>query len=82
MFYLIAPSWEVRDNLIKKAKDRGITISPHYQSLHNSKAGIVFGRHNFKLTTSEMLSDRLVRLPIYFEMSELELDLIVDSILN
>ena len=51
-------------------KENGILCVFHYVPLHSAPAGKKFGRFNGidEYTTSE--SDRLVRLPLYFNMTD------------
>lgn len=69
MFYIKAGCLAERTKLIKYLKDHEISTVFHYIPLHSSPAGIKFGRFSGKdiFTTKE--SERLVRLPMYFLMS-------------
>jgi dTDP-4-amino-4,6-dideoxygalactose transaminase len=81
MFYLLTDSIEQRDALIGFLKENKIYAVFHYISLHSSpfykeKASDVL------LPISDYYSDCLVRLPLYFELSEAEQQLIIDKIIE
>lgn len=82
MFYLKTKDLETRQNYIKFMKENEILCTFHYVPLHSAPAGIKFGRFNGKdiHTTSE--SDRLVRLPMYYNMDEKDLEKVIDKTLE
>ncbi|MBY0577889.1 MAG: dTDP-4-amino-4,6-dideoxygalactose transaminase [Burkholderiales bacterium] len=80
MFYLILPHLEIRGSLIRHLKDAGILAVFHYVPLHASPSGKKYARTHGGMDVTESLSDRLVRLPVYFELSEAELLHITDSV--
>lgn len=68
MFYIKTKDIKERTKLIEKLKENDILAVFHYIPLHSSPAGIKFG-HMFgedKYTTNE--SERLLRLPMYFNI--------------
>lgn len=69
MFYLKCKNLETRQSYIKFMKENDVLCVFHYVPLHSAPAGLKFGRFagEDKYTTSE--SDRLVRLPMYYNMS-------------
>lgn len=80
MFYLICRSLEERSELIAYLKKNDITAVFHYIPLHSSPAGLKFGRFdgNDEITTE--YSQRLVRLPLYYGLSEKEQDTVIKAI--
>jgi dTDP-4-amino-4,6-dideoxygalactose transaminase len=80
MFYIKLKNIEQRSKFIKAMKDNDISSVFHYIPLHSSKAGIEFGRLNGidEWTTSE--SRRLVRLPLYFNMTDKEQEKVIHII--
>lgn len=79
LFYLICKSLDERSNLISYLKSKGIHSVFHYQSLHNSSYFI--DKHdNRELVNSEMYSHCLIRLPLYFELTESEQDHIIEEV--
>jgi dTDP-4-amino-4,6-dideoxygalactose transaminase len=79
MFYLVCPSLAARTNLIKHLKSHGIHAVFHYQSLH--KSPYFASKHDGReLPQSDAYTDRLVRLPLFFELSNDQVDLVSESI--
>ncbi len=79
MFYLLANSLEARAELISHLKQRGVMAVFHYVPLHRSP----FYLHTFgdcELPVTEDLSDRLVRLPLYFSLGDAEVDRVVEAV--
>ncbi len=64
MYYLLLPNLGQRMALLTQLKQKGILAVFHYVPLHNSPAGLKYGRVSGIMTNTEQLSDRLVRLPI------------------
>lgn len=69
MFYLKCKDLEERTKLIDHLKSNDIIAVFHYVPLHSSEAGLVYSRFNGedKYTTKE--SERLIRLPLYYNMN-------------
>jgi dTDP-4-amino-4,6-dideoxygalactose transaminase len=80
MFYLLLSSLDVRSKLINHLKDRGILPVFHYVPLHSSPAGRKFGRTGTTMNQTDALSDRLLRLPLYYEMTDADIGRICDAI--
>jgi len=74
MFYMLLPSLEKRQSLIAHLKDRGILSVFHYVPLHLSPMGRNWGYREGDCPVTEDISDRLVRLPFYNELSPEEQD--------
>jgi len=69
MYYLLLPSLDVRTALIDHLKRRGILAVFHYLPLHVSKMGHRFGGKLGDCPITEDISDRLLRLPFYNDLS-------------
>ena len=80
MFYLLMPSIEKRTDLIKYLKERGINAVFHYLPLHLSKMGNKFGGKVGDCPVTEDVSERLVRLPFYNNLSKEEQDYILNEL--
>jgi dTDP-4-amino-4,6-dideoxygalactose transaminase len=72
MFYLLFPTPEKRTDVINFLKGRGIQSVFHYLPLHLSRMGQRFGYAKGDFPVAEDVSDRLVRLPFYYGLSEPE----------
>lgn len=72
MFYIKAKDLEERTALINFLKENGILAVFHYVPLHTAPAGIRFGRFcgEDKYTTRE--SERILRLPMFYKLTEEE----------
>ncbi|MBS1718386.1 MAG: dTDP-4-amino-4,6-dideoxygalactose transaminase [Armatimonadetes bacterium] len=78
MFYMLAPNLETRTRFIQHMRDRDILTVFHYVPLHNSPMGEKVGRGMCPVT--ENISDRLVRLPLYNDLSQSDLLRVVEAI--
>lgn len=80
MFYIKCENLEERSSLIDYLKEKGILAVFHYVPLHNSEAGLKYGRfHGYdEFTTKE--SERLVRLPMYYGLEAEKTRYIIDKI--
>ena len=79
MFYLKLKDIEERTKFIKFMKENDINCVFHYVPLHSAPAGLKFGRFNGtdEYTTKE--SERLVRLPLYYRLSEDDLETVIEK---
>lgn len=80
IFYIITRTPDERSKLITYLKKDGINAIFHYQPLHASPAGKRFTRASGDLKVTEDLSERLLRLPLYYEMSEDDVGKVVESV--
>ena len=76
MFYVKAENLEIRTKLIKYLKESGIQSVFHYVPLHTSPAGMRFGIFNGKDNYTTKESDRLLRLPMFYNLKLEEIDFI------
>jgi dTDP-4-amino-4,6-dideoxygalactose transaminase len=81
MFYLIFESLEKRNECITRLKNKEIYAVFHYLSLH--KSPFYSNQHSGgELIFSDLYSDRLLRLPFYYELSKEDIDSIIFAIKN
>jgi dTDP-4-amino-4,6-dideoxygalactose transaminase len=79
MFYLVCPDLQTRTLLIEQLKVNGIYAVFHYLSLH--KSPYYQSRHDGReLLNSDRYTDCLIRLPLYYELSESEVHEIIGSV--
>ncbi len=70
MFYMLFPSLEARTKAIAHLKERGIQAVFHYLPLHLSPMGEKYGGKAGDCPVTEQISDQLIRLPFYTNMTE------------
>lgn len=76
MYYLVCQSLEQRTELIKKLKENGALAVFHYLSLHTSE--YYHDKHDGRvLANTDHFADCLVRLPMFYELTDAEVDEIV-----
>lgn len=80
LFYLRSPGLEERTKLISAAKEEGVMLAFHYQCLHKSEAGMRFGKSQASLPISESASDDLVRLPIWPDMTQQDIEKVIEVV--
>lgn len=73
LFYILLDSLNTRSELIAYLKTQGIHPVFHYVPLHSSPAGRQYGREGSTMHVTNDLSERLLRLPLFYEMSENEI---------
>lgn len=80
MYYLKTKDIEERSALIGYLKEQGVQSVFHYIPLHTAPAGLKFGRFcgEDRYTTKE--SERLLRLPMYYQMKESDREYVVEKI--
>ena len=80
LFYLLMPSLEERQALIAHLRKQGILSVFHFQPLHISKMGQRFGGKPGDCPVAENVSDRLVRLPFYNQLTEEEQESVIQAV--
>jgi len=80
MFYLIMRTLDERQALIAHLKARGIVSVFHYLPLHSSPMGRQFGGTPGDCPVAEDISDRLVRLPLFGQMTDEQLQCVVTAV--
>lgn len=73
MFYILLDNLATRSKLISHLKAQGILTVFHYVPLHSAPAGKKFGRVGSSMQHTDELSERLLRLPLYYEMTEADI---------
>lgn len=81
MFYIVFPNLEKRTLFIEYMKERGVMTAFHYLSLHSSPYYI--DKHDGReLPQCDKYAGCLVRLPMYYELSDEELYSIINLIID
>ncbi|MDP8275155.1 MAG: dTDP-4-amino-4,6-dideoxygalactose transaminase, partial [Candidatus Euphemobacter frigidus] len=77
LFYILLPDREKRDSLLRRLRAAGIHAVFHYVPLHVSPMGERFGYRPGDLPLTESLSERLIRLPLFYDLSLDEAEFII-----
>jgi dTDP-4-amino-4,6-dideoxygalactose transaminase len=80
MFYVLVSDLATRTRLLRELNDQGINAVFHYVPLHSSPAGRVYGRPHGSLPHTGQLSERLVRLPLWFGLEQADVERIAAAV--
>lgn len=80
MYYLLLHDLAERTEFISAMLRQDIHCVFHYVPLHSSPAGQRYGRINGSLNTTNIQSERLVRLPMFFGLSAAQQERVVDAV--
>jgi dTDP-4-amino-4,6-dideoxygalactose transaminase len=79
VYYLVLPSEKVRSAFIARLREGGIATVFHFVPLHSSPAGERFGRVVGPLDHTEEMAGRLVRLPLFAELADAEVERVIEA---
>ncbi len=80
MFYMLLPNLDLRQKLIMYLRERDIYSVFHYLPLHLSDMGQSFGYQAGDCSVTERVSDQLIRLPFYNDLSSADQEQVIDAI--
>jgi dTDP-4-amino-4,6-dideoxygalactose transaminase len=80
MFHVIVADLATRTALIEHLKAAGILAVFHYVPLHTSPMGVSLGYAAGSLPVTELMSDRLLRLPMYAGLEAAQVAAVVDGV--
>ena len=80
IFYLLADKLATRMALAAHLKARDMLTVSHYVPLHSSPGGQKFGRASGSFKVTDDISDRLLRLPLYFGITDSQVDAVIDAV--
>lgn len=80
LFPMLAPSLEARDEILRFVRSAGVACTFHYLPLHVSPAGQRFGSCPLGAPHSVSISDRLVRLPLFSDITDNEVDRVIEVV--
>jgi dTDP-4-amino-4,6-dideoxygalactose transaminase len=72
MYHIVLSPEIDRQSILSELKDNGIHAVFHYVPLHSSPAGMRLGRAHGELSLTTSLSQRLIRLPMWLGLSEVQ----------
>lgn len=70
LFYVLLPSADLRDQLLRWLTEQKVIATFHYIPLHNSPMGLRYAPDQHELPVTESISSRILRLPCFYGMSE------------
>ena len=79
IFYLLFPSLAARTAFIAHMRAHSVLALFHYQPLHLSEMGQRFGGRPGQCPITEQVADRLVRLPLFFQMTDDEQGMVIEA---
>jgi dTDP-4-amino-4,6-dideoxygalactose transaminase len=82
LFFLVMPSLAARSALISHLRSRQILAVFHYQPLHLSEMGLRLGGRPGQCPVTEDIADRLVRLPLYYQLSADDQECVIDAVVS
>jgi dTDP-4-amino-4,6-dideoxygalactose transaminase len=80
MYYLLLPDLETRQRFIQYLREHDVYAVFHYLPLHLSEMGLKFGGQPGDCPVTESVSDRLVRLPFYNDLTEDDQERVIKTI--
>jgi dTDP-4-amino-4,6-dideoxygalactose transaminase len=80
MYYILLESLEKRIELTERLKKQGVNTVFHYVPLHSSPAGMQYCRVFGTMVNTESVSGRLLRLPLWVGLGELDIEQIAGAI--
>lgn len=82
MFYIKCKDYSVRRAYIQYMKEKNVLCVFHYVPLHSAPAGLKFGRFHGTDEYTTAISDRLVRLPMYYGLSAENHEYVINNTLD
>ncbi len=82
IYYVLVASAYERDRLLREFNSADINAVFHYVPLHDSVAGRRYGRPHGRLSTTDEVAGRVIRLPLFSGMSEAQILRVVDSLVG
>lgn len=79
IYYLILNQPETRNQFMQAMKKNGIDTTFHYIPLHSAPAGMKYGQAHGSLQWTDHHAQRIVRLPLYPDLSDEEVNYIIET---
>ena len=80
IFHVMADALATRMALAAHLKARDMLSVSHYVPLHSSPGGQKFGRASGSFQVTDDIANRLLRMPIYFGITDAEVDAVIDAV--
>ena len=82
MYFIKVKDLEARTRLIKYMREKGVCCVFHYIPLHSSAAGMQFGRFHGEDVYTTKESERLMRLPMFYNLDMKHVEYVTQCILD
>jgi dTDP-4-amino-4,6-dideoxygalactose transaminase len=82
MFHVLLPDGETRNRVLAGMRELGVLATFHFVPLHDSPGGRRFAARELPCPISERISARLLRLPFYTDITDVEAEEVVDAFLG
>ncbi len=82
MFYIKCKDLQERTVFLAWMKGHGILSVFHYIPLHSAPAGLKFGRFSGEDRSTTRESERIARLPMYYQLNQEDQKFVIDQVLN
>lgn len=80
IFYIILPTEERRNAVMKYVRSHGVSAAFHYIPLHSAPHGIKLGNRSADLPVTNDMSGRMLRLPLYSGITREEQDYVIQTL--
>ena len=80
LFFIVVENADVRARLMKHLNGQGIAAAFHYPALHMTPMGKHLHNDRVPLPNAEALGERLLRLPLFCDMTNDDVDRVADSV--
>lgn len=80
LFAMKMPDGGRRANLQQRLADAGVAAVSHYVPLHSAPAGRRYGRAAGSMRETDCLAECLLRLPLYYALTDAEQDFVIDKV--
>ena len=82
LFPLLLPDLETRSNFLAHTRANGVATTFHYIPLHSSPAGRRYSTSPVEAPNADSISDRLVRLPLFSDITDDEVEKVIEVALG
>lgn len=80
IFYIFLKDKKTRDELLDYLQEKNINATFHYLPLHCAPLGQKYGGKTGDLPLTEEYSGKLLRLPLYYDITDIEVDTVISAI--
>lgn len=80
IYYLLTTTAQERTQLLEHLNENGVEAVFHYVPLHSSPAGKRYGKVGGSMKHTDSISERIVRLPIWSDISVEDMQYVVDTV--